>query len=50
MQRFGEETARVFKLLAGQDRDEPVAAHVSALYTILLMAGLILVAAWITAP
>ena len=48
MQRFGEETARVFKFLAGQDRDEPVGASVWALYSFLFMVGLIFFAALVT--
>ena len=48
MQRFGEEAARMFKLLAGQDRDEPLGAHVYAVYSILFMVAMVLVAAWVT--
>ena len=48
MQRFGEETARVFRFLAGQDRDEPAGALVWALYSFLFMAVLIFFAAWVT--
>ncbi|HEV2785071.1 MAG TPA: hypothetical protein VGV67_01680 [Solirubrobacteraceae bacterium] len=48
MQRFGEEAVRVFKFLAGHDRDEPIGAHVYAVYSVLFMVALILCAAWIT--
>lgn len=48
MQRFGEETARVFKFLAGQERDEPMGVSVWALYSFLFMVALVLLAAWIT--
>ncbi len=48
MQRIGEGAARVFKTLAGQDRDEPLSSYVIALYCFLFMAAIMLFAAWIT--
>lgn len=48
MQRFGVQAARLFKTLAGQDRDEPVGAPVYALYSFLFMIAMIVVFAWIT--
>ena len=48
MQRLGKEAARLFKILAGQDRDEPLGAQIYALYTILFVVALMLFAAWIT--
>jgi hypothetical protein len=48
MQRIGEETARVFKALAGQDRNEPMSSHIAALYTVLFFAALIVLSAWLT--
>jgi hypothetical protein len=48
MQRIGEEAMRVFKALAGQDRNEPMSSHVAGIYTFLFFAGLFLLSAWIT--
>lgn len=48
MKRIGENAARVFKTLAGQDRDAPLSAAVFALYSFLLMVGMFIVAAWMT--
>lgn len=48
MQRIGESAARVFKTLAGQDRDAPLSASVFALYSFLFLVGLFIVAAWMT--
>ena len=48
MQRIGEEAARVFRTLAGQDRDEPLGSYVIALYTFLFAVALMLVLAWVT--
>ncbi len=48
MARIGEEAARAFKALAGQDTNEPLGAHVIALYCFLLLVAMMLAAAWIT--
>ncbi len=48
MQRIGEATARVFKTLAGVDKDEPVSAFVFALYGLLFLVAMMLVLAWLT--
>ena len=48
MQRFGQEAVRVFRFLAGQDRDEPVGPLVWALYSVLFMVVLIFFAAWVS--
>ena len=48
MQRIGEGAARVFKTLAGQDRDEPMGALVFALYFFLLIIAMMLILAWLT--
>lgn len=50
MQRMGAQAARLFKTLAGQDRDEPVGALVFAVYTFLFMVALIVLSAWLTVP
>lgn len=49
MQRIGEGAARVFKTLAGQDRDEPMGSYAIAVYSFLFIVAMILFAAWITA-
>jgi hypothetical protein len=48
MQRIGEEAMRVFKALAGQDRNEPMSSPVAGIYTFLFFVGLFLLSAWIT--
>ena len=48
MQRIGEGTARVFKALAGQDRDEPLGPFVIALYGFLFLVAMMIFFAWIT--
>ena len=48
MQRMGTQAARLFKTLAGQDRDEPLRARAFALYTVLFMVALIVFSAWLT--
>ena len=48
MQRIGIQVARLFKTLAGQDRDEPMASYVIGLYTFLSGIALMLVSAWVT--
>ncbi len=48
MQRIGEGAARVFKTLAGQDREEPMSSYVIALYGFLFLVAMMLVFAWIT--
>lgn len=48
MQRLGTQVGRMFKTLAGQDRDAPLRASAFALYTVLFMVALIVFSAWIT--
>ena len=48
MQRIGTHVARLFKTLAGQDRDAPLGAGAFALYTLLFMLALIVLSAWLT--
>ena len=48
MQRMGTKAARLFKTLAGQDRDEPLRARVFALYSFLLLVTLGTFSAWLT--
>lgn len=48
MQRIGEGAARVFKRLAGQDRDEPMGPFVIALYCVLLLTAATIVMAWVS--
>lgn len=50
MQRMGTQVARLFKTLAGQDREAPLRAGVFALYTVLFMVALIVLSAWLTVP
>jgi hypothetical protein len=47
MQRIGVQAARLFKLLAGQDRDEPMGSYVFALYFFLLSIAMMLFFAWL---
>lgn len=48
MQRIGHGAARVFKALAGQDRDEPMSAYVIALYAFLFVIAMMIFFAWVT--
>ena len=48
MQQIGEKAARLFKLLAGQQRDVGVSAYVIALYVYLYVIAMMLCFAWIT--
>jgi hypothetical protein len=48
MQRIGVRAARLFKALAGQDRDEPVNSYVIALYGYFVLIAMMLLLAWIT--
>lgn len=48
MARIGEEAARAFKALAGQDTSEPLSAYVIALYCFLFIVAMMLGFAWIT--
>ena len=50
MQRIGEATVRLFKTLAGVERDEPAAAWVFALYGFLFCIGFTLIIAWLAGP
>ncbi len=50
MQQIGERTARLLKLLAGLERDEPVNSYVFALYSFLFLLGMLLLLAWIAQP
>ena len=47
MQRIGEEAARAFKALAGQDTNEPMGSGVIALYTFLFIIAMLLFFAWV---
>ena len=46
MQQIGERAARLFKLLAGQERDEQMSSYVIALYVFLLVIAMMLFFAW----
>lgn len=48
MQRIGAHAARVFKTLAGQDREEPVGSFVYALYAFFFIVAMMLAIVWIT--
>ena len=48
MERIGEGVARVFKTLAGQDRDEPLSSYVIALYCVLFLVAMMIFFTWIT--
>ncbi len=48
MQWIAEKGARLFKLLAGQQRDEPVSSYVFALYVFLFVIAMMLFLAWMT--
>ncbi len=50
MQQIGEATARVFKTLAGVDKDEPAGAWVFALYGFLFCIAFMLVVGWLIGP
>ena len=50
MQQIGEATARVFKTLAGVEKDEPAGAWVYALYGFLFCIAFTLVLAWLIGP
>jgi hypothetical protein len=47
MQQIAEKAARLFKLLAGQQRDERMSAHVFALYVYLFIIAMFLFFAWV---
>jgi hypothetical protein len=47
VQRIGEQAARLFKTLAGQDRNEPMSSYVYALYCFLFVIAMMLFFAWI---
>jgi len=48
MQRIGEQAARLFRMLAGIDKDEPISSYVIALYSFLFLVALMLVFIWAT--
>jgi len=48
MQRIGEQAVRLFKTLAGQQRDEPLSSPVFALYTFLFMVAMVVFGAWVS--
>ncbi len=48
MQRIGEEAARLFRRLSGQDPDEPVSSYVVALYSLLFLVAFALFDLWVT--
>ena len=47
MQRIGERAARLFELLAGQERDGCVSSYLIALYVFLLTVAMMLALAWV---
>jgi hypothetical protein len=46
MQQIGEKAVRLLKLLAGQERDEPVSSYVYALYVFLFVIAMTFLFAW----
>ena len=50
MQQIGEATARVFKALAGVEKDKPADAWVYALYGFLFCIAFMLVLGWLIGP
>jgi len=46
MKRIGEQAARLFRLLAGIEKDEPIRSPVIALYTFLFLLAMVLVFVW----
>jgi hypothetical protein len=50
MRHIGEASARVFKTLAGVDKDEPAGSWVFALYGFLFCLAFMLVLAWLMGP
>jgi len=46
MQRIGEEAARLFRTLAGIEKDEPISSPVIALYSFLFLVAMMLVLIW----
>ena len=47
MQQIGEKAARLFKFLAGQQRDERMSSYVLALYVYLFIIAMLLFFAWV---
>ena len=47
MREIGEKAARLFKFLAGQQRDERISSHVFALYVYLFIIAMLLFFAWL---
>lgn len=46
MERIAETTKRVFKSLAGLDRDEPIGSYTFALYAMLFLMAMALLLLW----
>jgi len=46
MQRIGEQAARLFRMLAGIEKDEPIRSPVIALYVFLFLVAMMLVGVW----
>ena len=47
MQQIGEKAARLFKFLAGQQREERMSSYVFALYAYLFIIAMMLFFAWV---
>jgi hypothetical protein len=47
MQQIGEKAARLFKFLAGQQREERMSSYVFALYFYLFIIAMLLFFAWV---
>lgn len=48
MQRLGQAALRVFKSLAGLEKDEPLGSYAIALYGLLFLIAMSIVVAWAT--
>jgi hypothetical protein len=46
MQRIRERAARLFKTLAGIEKDEPIRSPVIAVYSFLFLVAMVLVGVW----
>jgi hypothetical protein len=46
MQRIGEQAARLFRMLAGIEKGEPIGSPVIALYSFLFWVAMVLVLIW----
>ena len=48
MKRIGKVAARLFRLLAGIEKDEPIRSPVIAVYSFLFLVAMVLVFVWAT--